>query len=185
MKVFFRCLVMISVVCSLTLDAADVAPAQTKIVYFSPQDHLADQLIARIAKENASIKAAVYALTHKGVAQALARAKKRGVQVEVIVDPFSLKRKTAVNLLAKADVPVWIWSPDQYKDEKQPLMHDKFCVFGDSSVWTGSFNFTYDADIKNEENAVVLEDPAIARQFAEQFARIKGKGVVLYELYRT
>lgn len=153
--------------------------------YFSPKDHIADHLIALIAKEKTSIKAAVYALTHRGVAQALVQAKNRGVQVEVIIDPFSLKRRSAISILTKARIPVFIWHPanEKSKETKKPLMHDKFCVFGKNLVWTGSFNFTYDADLKNEENVIVLEDAALAARFEEQFNMIKNKSTVPCEKF--
>ncbi|HJZ24584.1 MAG TPA: phospholipase D-like domain-containing protein [Candidatus Babeliales bacterium] len=60
----------------------------------------------------------------------------------------------------------------------RPLMHHKFCLFNDndkigSTVWTGSFNFTYTADKYNQENAVVISDNEIYRSFKKQFEIMK------------
>jgi phospholipase D len=181
--------IVLFLLCLNGLFAAEKVPLPSQHAYFSPNDHIADHLIAMIAKEKKSIKAAVYSLTHRGVAQALAQAKNRGVEVEVIVDPFSLRNRSSMTILTKAGIPVLVWNPEEdvstlkSKEKKKPLMHDKFCVFGKSIVWTGSFNFTYDADGKNEENVVVLEDAALASRFEEQFNIIKNKGTIPYEKF--
>jgi phosphatidylserine/phosphatidylglycerophosphate/cardiolipin synthase-like enzyme len=56
------------------------------------------------------------------------------------------------------------------------LMHHKFLVRLDASgrptaVWTGSFNLTAGAE-GNIENGLVITDPAIARAFLKEFARV-------------
>lgn len=156
-------------------------------LYFSPQDHLAEHLIGYIEKENKSIYVAVYCLTHRGISEALVKAKQRGVEVEVIVDPFSVKARSPVVRLAGSGIPVYVWDPlfDTAKRKKAPLMHDKFCVFGGKSVWTGSFNFTYEADTVNRENALYLEDGEHAKKFLDQFRAMKNKGCTRYEEYLT
>jgi hypothetical protein len=57
-------------------------------VLFSPDDKIADELISLIGMEKRSIKAAVYCLMHRGIANALIDAHERGVNVEVISFPF-------------------------------------------------------------------------------------------------
>lgn len=146
-------------------------------LYFSPDGHVAEQLIALIDKEQKSIQAAIYCLTHREIAKALVQAKKRGVAVEIIVDPFSVKIRSPLKKLADAGISVLVWDPPAIqtgsKKEKRPLMHDKFCILGGTSVWTGSFNFTYDANLSNQENAILLHDTSIAKKFQEQFLTIK------------
>jgi phosphatidylserine/phosphatidylglycerophosphate/cardiolipin synthase-like enzyme len=152
-------------------------------VYFSPEDRVADRLVDLIRQEKRSISVAVYCLTHRGIAEALVEAKKRGVQVEVVVDRFSVKKRAPVHRLAASGIPVFVWDPAYVKRRpdgsvrtRPPLMHDKFCVFGSECVWTGSFNFTFEANHANQENAVVLYDTALAQQFTERFESIKTYG---------
>lgn len=146
-------------------------------VYFSPEDHLADKLIAFIQEEEKTIRVAAYAFSHWKIAKALCEAKERGVDVEIIVDPFSLQFSSTLKKMAKAKIPIWIWDPaPRDKQKKQPLMHDKFCVFGDRAVWTGSFNFTYYADRSNRENALFLPNKEIAKKFYSQFDLLKASG---------
>lgn len=145
-------------------------------VYFSPKDHLAKRLVDLIDQEKKSIKVAIYCITHREVAAALVRAKQRGVAIEVIVDPFAVKTRSAIHSLLKGGVPLFVWDHElcaQVRQKSHPLMHDKFCVFGDQLIWTGSFNFTYDATNIHQENVVTLESREIANKYLDQFAQMK------------
>jgi len=150
-----------------------VTPQAT--VYFSPDDQLEKRLIDLIEKEKKSIQVCIYTFTHRSIANALIDAKKRGVDVEVIVDRFSVKIQSPLQKLAEAGIPVFVWDPDRLKRKKahRPLMHNKFCVFGSDKVWTGSFNFTYEASKIHQENALVLQDAPLASAFKGQFQTIK------------
>ena len=161
-------------------------------VLFSPDDRVADALISLIASEKKSIKAAVYCLMHKGIADALIEAHKRGVPVEVIVDPYSVKARSPLKRMHLAKLPVFVWNPPETirqtkggkeVKERKPLMHDKFCVLGDSCVWTGSFNFTFEATRRNRENVVVLENRQVAARYLAEFERLKAQGCTPYFQY--
>lgn len=155
-------------------------------VYFSPKDHLAERLIQLIDQEKKSIRVAVYCMTHAGIAKALVNARERGVDVEVIVDPFSVKARSCVHRIFKANIPLFVWDPSLSlqgktfkggkKRQKDPIMHDKFCVFGEKFVWTGSFNFTHDGSLRNEENAVLIESSDVAKKYMQHFSELKVYG---------
>ncbi|MBY0529445.1 MAG: hypothetical protein K2P51_04565 [Rhabdochlamydiaceae bacterium] len=171
---------------SITFTQLEALPSSE--VYFSPEDHLAEKLIALIDKEPKSICAAVYCLMSGEISQALQRAKKRGVFVEVIVDPFSVKQRSPIGKLNEKGIVIHVWDPKveeipASKYAKKPLMHDKFCVFGDHTVWTGSFNFTRQASCSNKENVVVLHDPAIAALYLAEFEKIKKQGCSAYRQF--
>jgi phosphatidylserine/phosphatidylglycerophosphate/cardiolipin synthase-like enzyme len=163
--------------------AAAVTPHAT--VYFSPDDHLEKRLIELIDKEKSSIHVCIYTFTHRSVANALIEAKKRGVEVEVIVDRFSVKIQSPMKKLLEAHIPVYVWDPDRLKRKNahRPLMHNKFCVFGSDKVWTGSFNFTYEASKMHQENALVLQDAALASAYKGQFYTIKFRSCIPLESF--
>lgn len=60
-------------------------------VYFSPTDRPAEKLIERIDKAKHRIYAAIYMLTEKNIALALARAQQRKVDVRIVFDRISLE----------------------------------------------------------------------------------------------
>lgn len=167
--------------------AQEKEPIANYQILFSPDDSVAEELIAMIGKEQKSIKAAVYCLMHRGIAKALTDAHQRGVNVEVIVDPYSVKSRVAVKKMHEANVPVFVWNPPmpavkgKAKKKRRSLMHDKFCVFGDSQVWTGSFNFTLEASRSNRENVIILENKTVASRYLEEFERLKKEGCVKFQ----
>jgi cardiolipin hydrolase len=194
MKCCFTKLVLL-VLClfsSFPLFSEKAEPIANYQVLFSPDDRVADELIALIEKEKKGIKAAVYCLMHREIAKALTDAHERGVIVEVIVDPYSVKSRSPVKKMEEAGVPVFVWNPSvpvvENKNGKKirkrrSLMHDKFCVLGDSQVWTGSFNFTFEAANSNRENVVILENKQIASRYLAEFERLKKQGCQSYQEY--
>ena len=185
-RLFVPCLLLVLFSFPTLFYAASLEPITNYRVLFSPQDHLSDQLVECIEKEQERICAAVYCLTHHPVAHALIRAHKRGVKVEVLVDPFSVKSRSPLQKLFDQGISLFVWNPPmdlQKPKKKKPLMHDKFCVFGNKKVWTGSFNFTFEGTHSNQENAIVLENPEVAARYLKEFERLKTQGGVPYASY--
>ncbi len=148
--------------------------------YFSPQDNLADRLIELIQKEEKSIHVAIFILSNRKIAKELLAANNRGVRVELICDPGTYKEKSAVKDLKEKGVKVFLFDPEKgptYKKHK-PIMHNKFALFaknqnGKPLLWTGSFNFSYQATVRNKENALVIDDLATIELFQKEYQEIK------------
>lgn len=141
-------------------------------VFFSPKDNLCKHLIQKIDNEEKGIKAAIYTFTHRQIKDALIRAKQRGADVQILVDPSCSKYAKILEDLDRENIDVFLFSTISSK--KRPLMHHKFCLFdSDKSVWTGSFNFTYKADKENYENALILTDMDAYEKFVKEFESVK------------
>lgn len=136
----------------------------TKIdAYFCPQDNCADKLISKINSANKSLYIAIYSFTHDGIADAVVKAKQRGVDVKVIFDYDQSKIKESDDeLLISAGIPVAYKTGAGY-------MHNKFSVIDGNIVATGSFNYSSNADTKNEENLVFIDSPDLAQKFTADF----------------
>lgn len=152
--------------------------------FFSPDDDLQEKLISYIQAEQEAISIAIFSFTDKEIAQALCQAKKRGVHIEVIVDPGCLSdRFGKIACLRDAGINVYVYDPTQSAKHKamfSNIMHNKFVIFKCNKknkmiVWTGSFNFTKSARITNQENVIVTSQPAIIKKFTFQFNRLKGR----------
>lgn len=156
-------------------------------IYFSPEDALEKRLIELIDEENKSIYIAIYCFTHREIGEALIKAKKRGVDVQLIVDKYSVKVRSPLAKMVGEGISICVWdskSPNSKKNERA-LMHNKFCVFGNDTVWTGSFNFTYRASRTHQENVIVLHNKEIAAEFKKQFNNIKMRGCLPFSSYIT
>ncbi len=134
--------------------------------YFSPNRGSADVVIGFIDRCTRSIDAAVYAITHDGIADALIRAHRRGVKVRVLMDYVMSTSKYADDeRLEQAGLEV-------RRDIKAGSMHTKYVIGDDVAVATGSFNWTKGADRRNVENFVVIRLRYVIRDFIEHFAEV-------------
>jgi len=156
-------------------------------VFFAPDDDTQKILIDLIACEQKSIRMAAYLLTDVAIAKALIAAKKRGVYVEVVTDKFCCTKFGKVNMLLKHGIDVFVYKSRQPRGSyASDIMHNKFILFeknllGRSLVWTGSFNFTNSARLRNQENILLLDNKEIIKKYTDQFVILKSRS----EIYET
>lgn len=151
-----------------------------KQAFFSPDDNVQEILVQLIEQEKKSIKIAIFSFTDGKIAQTLINARRRGVQVEVIVDVTGLRDKfNKIEALTANGIKVMIYDPKNnsiYND----IMHHKFVIFenniGDKSLlWTGSYNFTRSATLNNQENVLILDEIHLIQKYARQFELLKDR----------
>ena len=51
-------------------------------------------------------------------------------------------------------------------------MHNKFAIIDNRLLLTGSYNWTFSANNRNDENLIVIDDPEIIEIFQNQFANL-------------
>lgn len=151
------------------IESVDRAIAGNLAVYFSPNDKITEKLIPLLDGARKSIYAAVYMLTDKKIADALVRAKQRGVTIQLIIDPVSTGVYGKADYFAANNIPLFIYQPPPGRPWFNPIMHNKFVCIDDSTLWTGSFNWTVSANTTNEENVVISTQPALCKAFRTYF----------------
>ena len=159
-------------VCALQ-PAPPIAPfaATGSVQYaFTGSDHADEMIIAAIDAARRQVLMQAYSLTHRRIADALIRAQDRGIEVGVIADQEQAHANPAmVRELARAGVPLLF-------DAQHAAAHNKVIVIdaghGDCAVVTGSFNFTYAAQHRNAENALVLRgNPPLCEAYFNNWRR--------------
>ena len=139
------------------------APAPVWQVYFSPSGGATDAIIEALDDARTSILVQAYSFTSERIAQALARAHARGVQVQVLLDNSQrIQKYTVVDLLNRADIPTLI-------DADHSIAHNKVMIIDNRIVVTGSFNFTKAAEERNAENLLVISDVDLADRYAQNW----------------
>ena len=129
------------------------------------------ELIAFLDAGSNTIDVAVYKLDLPEIAEALVRAKSRGVLVRLVTDSDSLANPgdadspSAFDVLRDAGIPV-------VTDDRSPLMHNKFVIRDGDTVWTGSWNMTEVGTYRNDNNAVVVHSPELAAAFESEFEQM-------------
>lgn len=137
--------------------------------YFSPKRGAADQVIGFIDRCNEFIDAAVYSITHDGIADALIRAHGRGVRVRILMD------KSQAGLKSADDEKMEAAGIEIRRDTQTGLMHNKFVIGDGTAVATGSFNWTKNADSRNAENFVILRLKYAIEDFQREFNELWDK----------
>ncbi len=91
------------------------------------------------AKKSVLVQA--YQFTSKPIAESLVQAKKRGVDIKVILDESQTSSKhSVINELFEHKIPIWI-------DFKPAIAHSKVIIIDEQKIITGSFNFTGDSPL--------------------------------------
>ena len=132
-------------------------------VYFSPRGGATDAVVSAFAHATNSILVQAYSFTSTPIAQALVNAKRRGVQVRVLLDSAQRSDKySEADFLKNNDILTLI-------DARHGIAHNKIAIVDGYLVLTGSFNFTKAAEEKNAENLLVLNDPVLAKHYLDNW----------------
>jgi phosphatidylserine/phosphatidylglycerophosphate/cardiolipin synthase-like enzyme len=150
--------------------------------FFSPTDHTTSNIIRALSTADKDIFFGVMSFTRSDIAQLLNMKKSAGVNVRGIINDQS---GSVLGTLLTGGVDVFIANHDTVKG----IFHHKYGIvdpFNDNSdplVITGSHNWSTNAETDNDENTVIIHSGAIARQYAQEFAkRYKesgGKGIIV------
>ncbi len=148
-----------------------IAAQGTVQAAFAPWDDIEGLIVGQLAEARKQVLVQAYLLTNRPIVDALVAARKRGVDVRVLMDNGQLDKNSTERLrqLRSAGVPVWLET--RYRNA-----HNKVIVIDaalpSAAVITGSFNFTWSAQHKNAENILVLgRNPTLAARYAANWER--------------
>ena len=65
---------------------------------------------------------------------------------------------------------------DVLRDGNPGQMHHKVFIIDGQIVWLGSYNFSASAERTNDENVMVIHDPAVAQAYLAEFDRVYDQG---------
>jgi phosphatidylserine/phosphatidylglycerophosphate/cardiolipin synthase-like enzyme len=131
-------------------------------LYFSPKGGATAAVVDALGNAKQSIHVQAYSFTSPAIAKALVAAKRRGLEVKIILDKSQRsERYTEADFTAHAGIPTWI-------DESHAIAHNKIMILDDDTVITGSFNFTRAAEENNAENLLVLHK---TQELAQRYLR--------------
>ena len=131
-----------------------------------------EKLIQFINNAQTSIHIASFEFDLTPVADALIAAKNRGVDVKWVTDDENgLKYDTQPGrgqfaLLKAAGIEV------KDDDGRSALMHNKFWIFDQQIMWTGSTNITKSGIFKQNNNVLVVRSPDVAYIFEREFQEL-------------
>ena len=151
--------------------------------YFSPSDNTNQKIIDAINTANYNLNVQTMLITRSDIAWAISDARKRGVEAQVITDNQEDNTSTVNQILEEALPP----GKFIFDDIADGILHHKLAIIdannpvSDPQVITGSHNWSNNANVRNDENTLIIHNPDIANQFFQQFAhRFRENGGDLY-----
>ena len=137
------------------------APDATLEALFTPGDAIDARLAALIEGAQQEVLVNAFSFTSRRIARALAAAHARGVRVELVADRTQALELpgSAVPALVRDGVSVWL-------DGNFAAAHNKVMIIDESTLITGSFNFTVAAQKHNAENLLLISGkPELIRAY--------------------
>ncbi|MBD5401187.1 DUF1669 domain-containing protein [bacterium] len=132
-------------------------------VYFSPQDKSSIRIVELIKNAQHYIYIPTFLITHTEISNELIKAKKRGVDVRIIMDANNVyTRNTKHALLRNNNIPLKI---ENYAGK----MHSKAMIIDDKYIIMGSMNFSNSGENKNDENLLVIKNEQLANNYKNFF----------------
>ena len=156
-------LAFLVLILSITISISTLAKTE---IYFSLSDNPQKEIIKNINQAEAFINIAMYIFTDKEIALPLIKARERGVKVRVYLDKEQVDYKYSQSrFLVQKGIKTRV-STNNY------IMHHKFAIIDNRLLLTGSYNWTFSANNRNDENLMVIDDPEIISRYQKQFEKL-------------
>ncbi len=145
----------------LTIDGSRVE------VYFAPEDHAAARLVELILDAKQSVYFLAYSFTSDDLANAMLENARNGVTIAGVFETSQVNSNvgTEFDRLQNAGLDIRL-------DGNDHNMHDKIIIIDEQIVITGSYNFSSNAEKRNDENIVILHNPALAQLYLQEFEKL-------------
>jgi phosphatidylserine/phosphatidylglycerophosphate/cardiolipin synthase-like enzyme len=137
--------------------------SQELAVCFSPNPLCQQTLLTTLKMSRYSIRLQGYGFTDPKIAEVLIEAKRRGVDVQLILDKSNKTDKhSQAKVVAQYNIPVYIDSP-------RGIAHNKVILIDDDTIITGSYNWTTSAHRRNAENLLILKNQELAQRYHQNW----------------
>ncbi len=135
--------------------------------FFSPDDGVANQIATVLNSAEESVFFLAFSFTSNDLGDLVREKADAGLTVRGVMDEEQVgsNQGTEFDPFKQADLDVRI-------DGIDGQMHHKVFIVDESIVVLGSYNFSRAAEERNDENVLIIYDPALAEQFMLEFQRV-------------
>lgn len=137
-------------------------------------------VIENIQKASEEIKIAIAWFTNKEIFGELIGRLDSKVKCTVLISDDLINKKLNVDTLLKHGCDLKIISS---KHEK--FLHEKFAIFDNKILLTGSYNYTYNAEYNNFESIVITDDSQLIQQYLIRFKNIYNSAIAFEQQVLT
>jgi len=150
--------------------------------YFSPSDGTHQQILKHIQTADHSIHVATMLITKQDIGEALTLESNQGADVQVLLNDYDQYGEPILNML-KASL-----GDDVRLKGEAGIMHHKYMVVdqahadSDPLVLTGSHNWSSSAQLRNDENTLIIFDQGVANAYYQEFIPRFRNGKILVSM---
>lgn len=131
-------------------------------VFFSPDDNIEKNIIKKIKSSKKSIYFMSFSFTSDGIGEAMIDAYKRGVKLKGIFESRGSGTEYSEYYKMKVE------GIDVRKDKNPAYLHHKVIIIDGEWVITGSYNFSKNAQLRNDENCIFIKNSQIASLYIKE-----------------
>jgi hypothetical protein len=133
-------------------------------------DDIRRQILSELDQAEKEIRVAIYWFTNHDLFNKLCQKREAGIKVSLIVhNDFINNRENGLDFQKFINL-----GGELYFSNPDSPMHNKFCVVDEKSLINGSYNWTYFAENKNNENVLLIKDEEeIIHAFISEFDFLK------------
>ena len=139
-------------------------------IFFSPQDKtIKNGVLPLIRNAEKYIYIPTFVITEQRIVDEIIAAKKRGVEIKIILDALSASNKHSKHeILRQAGIAL---KTENYAGK----MHSKTILIDDKYTLVGSMNFSNSGEYRNDENSLIIEDSELTKYYKNFFLYQWGK----------
>ena len=143
-----------------------LADGMQVFTYFSPGSDTISPLLTEINSAEKSIHFMAFAFTHDMLGNAMRARFAAGIEVRGVFEDRQVDQYSEFEAMKAAGLPVVL-------DKNRGTMHHKVIVIDAETVITGSYNFSKNAEKRNDENLLIIKgNPEIAAAYLAEFEKI-------------
>ena len=130
---------------------------------------IANQIAHELSSSTKSVKVAVAWFTNENLFEILIDLLSKGIKIEIItINDRINNHEKGLNFNNFIDK-----GGEFYFSDFSGTMHHKFVIIDESKLISGSYNWTYNAEYRNQENVITTENKDLIDSFLNEFERIK------------
>jgi len=135
--------------------------------FFSPRGGGRQAVLDEVDKAKKRIRLMTFSFTDVDLGLLIRAKAEEGVKVEGVFDRWLAAGRYSLFPQFKAEgMNVWL-------DGNEALMHHKVIIIDDSTVITGSFNFSQNAEVNNNEALLIIRDAReLVKAYDDEFKRL-------------
>lgn len=135
--------------------------------YFSPDDGVAQRIVELIEGAQQTVYFMAFSFTSDDIANAMLFAVDGGVELVGVFDASQYSSNIGTEFERLLDA-----GQNVHLDGTPARLHHKVIIIDQSIVLTGSYNFSRNAEERNDENLLIIHSPEIAALYLEEFKRV-------------